>query len=275
MTYATLMVHLELGRSNNALLNFTADLANRMNAGVIGIVACQPLPVVYSDGMMMGDYIQQDRDDLMREMKDAKAEFHDVLHPRVSDLQWRSTMTIGALCDYAAEEARSADLIVVSAHKDAASASPRRVVTSDLIMRAGRPVLLVPEAASALGSDRMVVAWKDTREARRALHDALPMLKLAAEVVVVEIAVSEELRGAQRHLDDLGAWLKRHAITARSAALLTTGNDALMLRSFIDDQQADLVVAGGYGHSRLREWALGGVTRDFLLHANCCSLVSH
>ena len=106
MSYATIMVHLDLARSNASLLAFTADIANRMQAGVIGIVACQPLAIVYGDGMITGDYVQQDRDEINKEIATAKPEFHDYLAPRISDLQWRSTTTNGALCDYAAEQAR-------------------------------------------------------------------------------------------------------------------------------------------------------------------------
>lgn len=275
MSYATIMVHLDLARSNASLLAFTADLANRMQAGVIGIVACQPLAVVYGDGMIMGDYVQQDRDEINAEIETARTEFHDVLTSRVSDLQWRSTMTIGALCDYAAEQARSADIILVSVGAGTPPTSSRRFVTGDLIMRAGRPVLLVPDGVDALGLNRMIVAWKDTREARRAVTDALPLLKLAAEVIVVEIASSDEFAGAEAHCHDLVGWLHRHRVKAAAMPMLSSGNDAATLRSFADDQKADLIVAGGYGHSRLREWVLGGVTRDFLLHADRCSLISH
>ena len=142
-------------------------------------------------------------------------------------------------------------------------------------MRAGRPVLLVPDGVDALGVDRMVVAWKDTREARRAVSDALPLLKLATEVSVVEIATEDDLASAELRCNDLVAWLRRHKVKAAAMPMLSTGDDATTLRDFAEDQRADLVIAGAYGHSRLREWALGGVTRDFLLRANRCSLVSH
>ena len=275
MSYATIMVHLDLARSNASLLAFTADLANRMQAGVIGIVACQPLAIVTGDGMIMGDYVQQDRNEINAEIDTARAEFYDYMTSRVSDLQWRSTTTIGPLCDFAAEQARSADLILVSVGAGVAPTSSRRFATSDLVMCAGRPILLVPDGVDALGTDCMMVAWKDTREARRAVADALPLLKLAAEVIVVEIATSDEFSDAEARCNDLVAWLHRHRVKAAAMPMLSSSNDSATLRSFVEDQHADLIIAGGYGHSRLREWVLGGVTRDFLLHTDRCLLISH
>ena len=70
-------------------------------------------------------------------------------------------------------------------------------------------------------------------------------------------------------------WLKRDGITAEAVASLSTGDDAARLDGIASDQAADIIVAGAYGHSRLREWALGGVTKDLLLRAGRCSFVSH
>lgn len=273
MGYATIMVHLDLDRSNASLLAFTADLANRVQAGVIGIAACQPLDIVYSDGMIMDDYVQ-DRDKINAQIETAKNEFHDAMTSRVSDLQWRATTTIFPLSDFAAEQARSADIVLVSVVAGTLPTSSRRFV-GDLIMRAGRPILLVPDSIDALTVNRIVVAWKDTREARRAVTDALPLLKLATEVVVIEVATNDGFSSAEARCTDLVAWLGRHKVKAAVMPVVSSGNDAATLRNFVESQRADLVVAGGYGHSRLREWVLGGVTREFLLHADRCMLISH
>ena len=120
-----------------------------------------------------------------------------------------------------------------------------------------------------------LVAWKDTRETRRNISDALPLLKHAAAVTVVEIATDADLGGARRRVADVVAWLSRHGVTTEGLAQLSTGDDATALYALGQDSGADVVVAGAYGHSRLREWVLGGVTRDLLLSANRCALVSH
>jgi nucleotide-binding universal stress UspA family protein len=145
-------------------------------------------------------------------------------------------------------------------------------------MRAGRPVLVVPPSVSALEGRRALVAWKDTREARRAVADALPLLAHAEEVLVVE-AVSgdaEERDQALRRAGDVAGLLARHGATARGEALEVRGRtvaDELLLAA--ERHGADLVVAGGYGHARLREWAFGGVTRDLLARCPMCCLLSH
>jgi len=94
-------------------------------------------------------------------------------------------------------------------------------------------------------------------------------------VTVVEIAAEEDLAAARTHLEDVVAWLKRHGIVAKSLAWPSKGDDASRLNAIAQELRADLIVAVAYGHSRLREWVLGGVTRDLLLCADRCSLVAH
>jgi nucleotide-binding universal stress UspA family protein len=101
------------------------------------------------------------------------------------------------------------------------------------------------------------------------------MLKLASRVKVVELAEADALNPARRHVADVVAWLERHGIAADCAVQLSDGDDANALRAIGDDQGADVIVAGAYGHSRLREWVLGGVTRDLLLSSTRCALLSH
>ena len=278
MTYATLMVHLELGTPNTRLLQITGELARRFKASVIGIAARQPLQLVYGDGYVAGDFYERDEINLAKELQAAEAEFRAALHHSAHTIEWRSARTYAVLADYLVAEARSADLIVTGvAHGDLFDSS-RSVNTGDLIMQAGRPVLTVPSASTAghhLQLSHVLVAWKDTREARRAIADALPLLRQAEAVSVVEIADETELATAHKRVADVVHWLKRHHINAHGNAHVSDGNDAAALHALSQDAGADLIVAGAYGHSRLREWVLGGVTRDLLLSANRCSFVSH
>ncbi len=276
MTYATLMVHLELGHPNAGLLQIAGDLAERFDAGVIGIAACQPMQMVYGDGYVSGSFVEQDREEIDKEMRAAEAEFRGALQPRVETLRWRSAVTFGPLSDYLALEARSADLVITCVDRNnSLFDGSRHVDMGDLVMQLGRPVLIVPTTVDKLALERVVVAWKDTRETRRAVFDALPFLKKAAHVTVVEIAAEDDLAAACMHLEEVAGWLKRHGITASSVASPSTGDDPTRLNAIAREQGAELIVAGAYGHSRLREWVLGGVTRDLLLNAECCSLVSH
>ena len=274
MTYKTLMAHLELGRSNEGLLKIAGDLAERFDAGVIGIAMCQPMQIVYSEGYIPGDIIGQDREQRDREIATAEAEFRYALPARA--LGWRAAVTQDPLADYLARESRGADLVITGVdHNASLFDNSRHVPIGDVVMQVGRPILVVPTAASGLSFDRVLVGWKDTRETRRAIVDALPFLMTAAHATIVEIAEQKDLDLASERLADVVSWLSRHGVAAEAIARPSEGQDAHHLHALALEHRAGLIVAGAYGHSRVREWVLGGVTRDLLLRAGRCALVSH
>jgi nucleotide-binding universal stress UspA family protein len=276
MAYSTLMAHLDVGASNAGLLRITSDLATRFKARVIGIAACQPMPVAYDDGYMSKEVIEQDRAQCEKEIDNAEAAFRVALQESAVDLGWRSTVSYMALTNYIAEQARAADLLITGPdQKSAGRDSSRRVNIGDLVMRIGRPMLIVPPDVEALDVTNVVVGWKESRETRRAIVDALPLLQQAGRVLVVEIAAQEDLSDARERLKDVVDWLGRHGVTAEFLAAPSTGSDATRLDAITQEHGAGLIVAGAYGHNRLREWVLGGVTRDLLLRPGRCSLISH
>ncbi len=305
MNYATLMVHLQVGQPNGAVLLAAAGLAERFEAGVIGVAACQPIQLVYSDGYIAGDVFEKDREEKDREVAEAEATFRAAFPARSNVpghlLEWRSTVTLAPPCGWVAEQARCADLVITGVAAPADPFDPsRRVNTGELVMQAGRPVLVVPHGADApgpghakpdyakpdhakpgrtgtdpIGLDHAMIAWKDTRETRRAVLDALPLLQKLAKVSVVEVADRDGMADARAHVADVTAWLGRHGVAASGQAVPSDGSNAVQLDAIARDWGADLVVAGAYGHSRVREWALGGVTRSLLLHSSRCSLLSH
>ena len=272
MSFATLMVHLEIGHPNTGLLRIAGDLAGRLNASLIGIAVCQPMRILYNDGYVPSDIIEQDRQQIDDDMKAAEAEFRTAFPGG----EWRSIVSYKSLSDHLAKEARCADLVVTGVDKNVSFFdTSRHVDMGDFVMQAGRPCLIVPAETSTLALDHIVVGWNESAESRRAIRDALPLLKLAGQVTVVEIAAAEDMAAAQAHLDDLIAWLKRHQVAATAMAALSTDDDAARLDAIVKEHGADLLVAGAYGHSRVREWALGGVTRNLLLRGERCSLLSH
>jgi nucleotide-binding universal stress UspA family protein len=276
MDYKTLMVHLELGQSNDKILAITADLAQRHKAHVIGIASCQPIQLAYNETYVDGDVLVEDRKLIEKQMKEAEAQLRSALDGKANGVEWRSTVTFGPLADYMAQQARAADLVITGPDlRGSVFDHTRQVGIADLIMEAGRPVLIVPKGHGALGLNRVIIAWKDTRECRRAVADALPLLKMAHGVNVVEIAPDEEISRAKHHVADVVDWLGRHGIKAKAEAVVSTGLDSECLDDLAHESQADLIVAGAYGHSRLREWVLGGVTGDFLINPNRCVLLSH
>ena len=105
----------------------------------------------------------------------------------------------------------------------------------------------------------------------------MPLLLLAERVIVVEIAAADDLADARTRTQDVAGCLTTHGVVASARAVTTASSETEQLRSIVSDFELDagLVVGGAYGHTRLREWVLGGVTRNLLLQPSRCSLVSH
>ena len=171
-------------------------------------------------------------------------------------------------------EARCADLIVVE--KGKSDDIYRTLDTGAAILGAGRPFLVVPAAVKSLVADHVVVGWKDTREARRAVQDALPFLHEAKRVTVMEICEKDEMDIARNRVDDVVLYLARHRIKAeRRVEIQAHGSGADQIIGLAEDEGADLLVTGAYGHNRLSEWVFGGMTRDLLSSSPICCLMSH
>ena len=175
-----------------------------------------------------------------------------------------------------AEAARACDLIVAGG----SSATKRNGYVSadpaDLIMISGRPVLMAPPHGEYCRANQVVVAWKDTRESRRATADALPFLRAAEEVVVLEACSQADLPAASERTAEVAAALTRHNVNARGEAQAISGGEAAeVLFEQARLQGADLIVAGAYGHSRLGEWVFGGMTRELLRQTERFVLFSH
>ena len=224
------MACLRVDRPNAALLAVVAAVAQRFSAAVIGIVARQPpirSPIrAVGPGEPRDRYLQRFRERTAA----VEAEFRSALS-MVENLQWRSQMTAGPLSQQIANEARGADLIVAALEPGERIFFPSRdVEVSDLLMRAGRPILIVPPGASGLKLTRSLVCWKDSRETRRAVADALPILKASKRVDVVELAREHEMEAARRRVADVGEWLARHGVEANCLASPLKGAEAAQSR---------------------------------------------
>ncbi len=188
-------------------------------------------------------------------------------------LLWRPVIDFPV--DAVAREARSADLIVIGPSPRTGDAYVS-LDPGEAILRLGRPALFVPGNVSVLRAEHVVIAWKDVREARSAVQDALPLLHEAARVTVAEICEAGDEERTQARLDDVAAYLAQHGIKGGPRVILhREGFDADQLITLAQEEGADLLVTGAYGHSRLGEWVFGGVTRDLLAHSPICCLMSH
>ena len=271
MTIRSLMVNLEPGRPNKRLLTLVGDLAERFDASVAGIAACQLMQGVYSDGFVSGELIETAQRAAQNQMKDTEAEFRLVVEKRLGSVDWRSCIALDGPADYVARQARCADLVITCP----STGKGLGVDIADLIMQAGRPVLSIPDDVAKLTFEHVIVAWKDTREARRAVAAALPLLKIAARVSIVEVADRNDMEAAQNRVQDVARWLARHGAHAEAIAAAAASDEKRVFGDIANAQDADLIVAGAYGHSRLREWVLGGFTRHLLGQSGLCSLLVH
>lgn len=275
MSYTTVMVGLSADRSNEARLEVAAQLAERFGAMVIGTAATKFSPPLYfTDGEQAQKLIDRGRAAVMNRVVEMEGEFRAAMQNRAATMQWRCADDFPTR--YLVQQARTCDIIVVGEADHGAAGDPfAQINSSDLVMQAGRPLLIVPDACNWLDLRRVLIAWKDTAEARRAVADALPMLRKATEVTVVEMVEEPANRpAALSGVDDVVAWLSRHGVSASALVPDQCGEAGAQLDRMASEVGAGLVVAGAYGHSRLREWILGGVTRQLINPSKRCSLLS-
>lgn len=276
MTYKTLLVHLDLNGDNEALLKITADLAVRFNAKVIGIAAAQPIQPLFDQGVCTADIATQHRTEVQKEIAACEAQFRRTLAPCVGDLEWRSSITFESLASYVASQARCADLIITGKDMGASLMDDsRRVNIGDLAVKAGRPVLIVPQGISTLPLKQVFIGWKDGREARRAAADAIPLLEAAGSATVLEVASESDKAAAETRVGDVAKWLESHGVRATPAIAAARNNEIGSLHYELINRKCDLLIAGAYGHNRLGEWVFGGATQDVLLDPDFCVLLSH
>ena len=173
-----------------------------------------------------------------------------------------------------AKLARTFDLIVIEQPSPDGETGDELLVEASLF-QSGRPVMIVPYIQKDdLKVDRIMVGWDGGLTAARAVGDAMPLLKKAGKVDVVTIA-SRRLDEKEMPGFDLARHLARHGVNAEVKRLSSGEEPAATLLSYAADSAADLMVMGGYGHSRLREFVLGGTTRNILASMTVPVLMSH
>jgi nucleotide-binding universal stress UspA family protein len=275
MTYTTVMVGLSIDQPNEGRLEIAGQLAERFGARVIGITAAEFSPPLYfTSGEQAQKLLDQGRAAIKNRLAELESEFRAAMQNRVTEVEWRCAEDFPSR--YIVQQARASDILVVGEASRGTIADPFvQVSPSDLVMQTGRPLLVVPDACSWLDLRSVLIAWKDTAEARRAVADALPMLRKATDITIVEIVEEQADRAAAlSRLKDVAAWLSRHGVSASEQVPEESGEAGAQLERIASGVGAGIVVAGAYGHSRLREWILGGVTRRLVNPSNRCSLLS-
>ena len=284
MDLASIMVHVSGGATSNKRVTVARKLAEAWNAKLIGL-AGSTVRLTASGDFAVGsgsedsggditeleDPTQIDTAPISAWLADLEAEFRATVGSHVP-IEWRSA--IEQPTGYLIAESRAADLVVLGTARQAAD-SERFVDPASVLMQCGRPVLIVPEAVETPVGRDIVIGWKEAREARRAVRDALPFLRRAASVKIVQVNEPDG-HPASNPIADVAEYLNGHEVPVRATlAIPPKGHPAATLIEFARSEGADLIVAGGYGHSRLGEWIFGGVTRDLMASDLLCCMLSH
>lgn len=270
--YRSILVHVQ--SAAGARLSAAIDIAKRFDGTLIGLAAGLPqLPISVSSAALGvvavgAEYSEVDRQALEAEFAKAGALFKEKTAAAGVKGEWRAALEGPAAAIVAA--AAAADLLVVGPGNESLLGDFDAPSAGDIVLHTGRPVLLVPKGVDRIAVGNVVVAWKNTPEAQRALADGVPFMK-DANVVIVQVKEGEESPSAA----DAQAFLARHGIAATVETL--TGREPAheQITAFAKRTQADLIVAGAYGHTRLREWIFGGVTRGLIADPPAPCLLSH
>jgi len=282
MALKDILVHLDVTPRCMARLTVAAGLAARNGAHLTGLHVIDIPSANYFYGAAM-PFVPANPEEIVERMRaeareaaaPIEAAFRDCLHREGIEGEWR--LVEGNPPATVALHARYADLIVVGQPNPYAP-QDGDAITVTTVMTAGRPVLAIPFAGDfpTIG-ERVLVAWNASREAARAINDALPLLIGAKQVTILAI---NPQRGVGGHGEvpaaDIALHLARHGLRAEAAHTVAKDiSDGEALLSYAADIGADLIVAGAYGHSRARELVFGGVTRTLIAEMTAPVLLSH
>ncbi|MCZ8150357.1 MAG: universal stress protein [Roseomonas sp.] len=278
MTIRDILVHLDAAPAAVARLDLAAALARRHGARLTGLavidIVLPPIAAPDGGGAALGPLLDAMRRDALVEAEGIRTHFEETLSRLGVAGEWR--VAEGLTAELVARHGRTADLVVLGQPDPESGASNATAVFEGALFSSGRPVLVVPYAGrfTQVGR-RALIAWNGRREAARAVHDALPLLAGAEHAVV--LAVGPEPTEAE---DDPSAeilrHLARHDLSVSAARETATDLDiADILLNRAAESGADLLVMGAYGHSRLREFILGGATRSILRQMTLPVLMAH
>ncbi len=281
MTYKTILVQLNDERRAGLLIDAARFVGELDEAHVIGVYAVPT--VAYGSPMRIGaTIIEAGRKRFHEEADRIKKTFEEAMRGRAVKTEWRlleSHIGYRDCAELVIEQARSADLVIATQSDSSWDDSAMLDFPERIAMESGRPTLLVPYAGRfpKFGS-RVVIAWNGSREAARAVFDALPLLQRASAVQILSITRGTQKKSDTRTIEavDIGAALARHGVTCELAQSIAVGlevEDDLLSRAA--DFSADLLVMGCYGHSRLREFVMGGASHSILKQMTMPVLMSH
>jgi nucleotide-binding universal stress UspA family protein len=283
MELKDLLIHVDASAESDVRVEIAAELARRHDAHVTGLYVVDLVPYVadVATGAIAGragmiEAVSALRQRATEEPHRVEARFRARLDAAGVAGEWRLAENVVA--PTVALHARYADLTMLGQiNPDNPPLGTAADLVEHVMFAAGRPVLVIPYIAKPGPIGRNVlVGWNGSREAARALNDAIPFIAGADTVTVLAINPRHGIAGdGDVPAADIALHLARHNMRVAADHVVTEIAEGDALLDYAADRGCDLIVAGGYGHSRLREFALGGVTRTLLRSMTVPVLLSH
>lgn len=276
MSYKTILVHIGTDKRCALRVEVAFRLAKQHDAHLVALHAIAPFePPGYVLAEMGPAILEAQKHAIATELVRTEAEFTKQAEKAgMRNIEWRAA--IDDPVDAMTLHARYADFVVIGQADATEETNLGTDFPERLVLAAGRPVLILPSAGNfpSIGK-RILVAWNAGLEATRALTDAIPLLQRADTVHVMAVNPRQGEHGNMPGAD-IGLYLARHGVRVEvksdQGAEIDVGNELLSRAADLD---ADLIVMGCYGHSRLKEWVLGGATRTILESMTVPVLMSH
>lgn len=280
MAFKNILLHVDATDRCQERLSVAAELALAHDGNLTGLyVTPDPFYPMYAEAAYFPDDLLQNFEKEEQEnRKTAEKNFRQFAEAQGVQYEWQTEQ--GGLAKIVSKHARYADLTIVGkGDVDDPKHLPDPFLAGDVVMQSGRPVLIIPNAGHFSGfGKRALICWNGSREAVRAVNDAMPFLEAAQKVIV--LVVNPEKPESGDHGDipsaDIARYLARHGINVEASSTTTDQSDIggiILSRAF--DVDADMIVAGAYGHSRTREWILGGVTKTLIHETPVPAFISH
>lgn len=271
----TLLVSLNNQSYTDTVLAFATKLAHRFDSHLVGLYV-MPSVLNYDPKIDVEEIFEGLYADLNNQAKEAEKTFTDYCIKENIKGEWRLVKSPDHFLDRSLiEAAHYADLTILGCPAPDSKTNNHISSSANIIQGSGRPVLIVPNGTSPIDEfENVILGWNGSRESTRAVYDALPLMSIAKKTVVYCINDKKEItKKMEESVSNLVSSLLRHHVDVYVESITSPKNPGKVL--FDRCGSSDLLVIGAYGHSRLRENILGGVTATILEKTNCPVLLSN
>ena len=270
MSYEAVLVQLDVERDSEQRVQLALALADRFQAALIGVAGLALRPAFAAAGIVV--YAEPTKHDLHQ-----MSAIFDRMGKKFLEQGQSQTHRMAIRAQFSIRTDYTRGPRGRSHHRCGAAggqfAKFRRSGRNPVASRAAG--LGGPGGDRSVDLHRIVVAWKDTRECRRAVRDAIPFLQQAKEVLLIELGEEEAKSQDKKALADVANYLIRHKVVVAEQIVVGPGARLDGTIPIREGGESRLIVAGGYGHSRLGEWTFGGVTHELLAASSVCCMLSH